>query len=281
MRCRSFSSRSSQSCPTSCASSWPSAPSGNPFFLEELVGELVDRGVLVQTADGWDVGRPDAELAMPDTVHAVLAARIDRLPATEKAALQAGAVMGRVFSAAPVVHLLGGEAPDFGLLEERDLVVAGRSPLASEDHEFAIKHALTREVAYSSIPKARRGRLHAELADWLEQAGSDERAPVLAYHYAEAAKVEHADLVWAGDPGELDRVRRRAVHWLSRAGRLARGRNEMDEAVELLYARRRAERRRARTRPTLARDRRCAGAALRRRGLLGCDGSGARRTADT
>ena len=73
---------------------------GNPFFLEELVGELVDSGVLVQSEDGWVVARHDAMSAMPDTVHAVLAARIDRLPANEKAALQAGAVMGRVFSPA-------------------------------------------------------------------------------------------------------------------------------------------------------------------------------------
>lgn len=206
---------------------------GNPFFLEELVGELVDSGVLVESDEGWVVGRPDAAFAMPDTVHAVLAARIDRLPATEKAALQAGAVMGRVFSRDAVVHLLGDEEPDFGLLEERDLVIGRRSSAQTDDRELAIKHALTREVAYGSIPKARRGRLHAELGDWLEQDASDERAPVLAYHYAEAANPGDADLVWTGAVDELDRVRRRAVHWLSRAGTLARGRHEMDEAVEL------------------------------------------------
>ena len=135
----------------------------------------------------------------------------------------------------PCVHLLEGDDPDFGLLEERDLVIAVRSSEAGEDPEFAIKHALTREVAYGSIPKARRGRLHAALADWLEQSGIglDERAPVLAYHYSEAAKDEDADLVWAGEPDELDRVRASAVHWLVRAGRLARGRHEIDEAVEL------------------------------------------------
>ena len=208
---------------------------GNPFFLEELVGELVDNGVLVRTGQEWALGRHDAGFSMPDTVHAVLAARIDRLPPTEKAALQAGAVMGRAFRQAPVVHLLEGEKPDFGLLEERDLVTAVRSSAPTEDREFSIKHALTREVAYGSIPKARRGRLHATLADWLEQSGidPDEQAAVLAYHYSEAAKEEDADLVWAGEPGELARVRARAVQWLSRAGRLARGRHEIDEALEL------------------------------------------------
>ena len=55
----------------------------------------------------------------------------------------------------------------------------------------------------------------------------------LAYHYSEAANPAEADLVWAGDADGLARVRERAVHWLSRAGRLARGRHEMEEAVEL------------------------------------------------
>jgi class 3 adenylate cyclase len=208
---------------------------GNPFFLEELVGELVDSGVLAQGEDGWELGERDARFSIPDTVHAVLAARIDRLPPVEKAALQAGSVIGRVFWRAPVLQLLEGDEPDFDLLEERDLVIARRESVMVDDREFAIKHALTREVAYSSIPKARRGHLHAALADWLEESGvgQDERAPLLAYHYSAAAKPEDADLVWSGEPEELERVRARGVHWLSRAGRLAQGRHEIDEAVEL------------------------------------------------
>ena len=208
---------------------------GNPFFLEELVGELVDSGVLVRREEGWSLGERVAVSSMPDTVHAALAARIDRLPPTEKAALQAAAVVGRVFWTAPVVHLLGGEEPDFGLLEERDLIVAHRRPALAGDREFTIRHALTRDVAYATIPKARRGRLHASLGTWLERgdAQTDERASMLAYHFSEAAKPEDADLVWDGADEELKRVRERAVHWLSRAGTLARGRHEIDEAVAL------------------------------------------------
>src|SRR5262249_14979417 len=106
---------------------------GNPFFLEELVGELMDSGVLVHGEDGWALGGTDASVAMPDTVHAVLAARIDRLPAIEKAALQAGSVVGRVFWRSPVLHLLDGEEPDFGLLEDRDLVTARRESVLADD----------------------------------------------------------------------------------------------------------------------------------------------------
>jgi class 3 adenylate cyclase/tetratricopeptide (TPR) repeat protein len=208
---------------------------GNPFFLEELVGELVDSGVLVRTDGGWELGERDASFSVPDTVHAVLAARIDRLPSREKAALQAGSVVGRVFWKQPVVHLLDGEEPDFGLLGERDLVTARRESTLADDREFVIKHALTREVAYGSIPKARRGHLHASLADWLERSGlgSDERASFLAYHYSQAVNPEDADLAWRDEPEELERLGARAVHWLRRAGELARGRHEMDEAVEL------------------------------------------------
>ena len=207
---------------------------GNPFFLEELVGELVDAGVLEKRGGEWVLGARQLDFPMPDTVHAVLAARIDRLPPTEKAALQAGAVVGRVFWTSSVIHLLG-EEPDFDLLEERDLIRSNRGSMIAGDREYAIKHALTREVAYASIPKARRGRLHAMLADWLESGdlGKDEHASLLAYHFSEAVKPDDVDLVWPGDPEELTRLRKRAVHWLRRAGELARGRHEMEEAVDL------------------------------------------------
>jgi len=149
--------------------------------------------------------------------------------------LQAGAVVGPVFWTSSVVHLLDGEEPDFDLLEERDFIRSRRASTIAGEREYAIKHALTREVAYGSIPKARRGRWHASLADWLERSElrGDERAALLAYHYSEAAKPEDVDLVWADDTDELERLRARAVYRLRRAGVLARGRYEIDEALEL------------------------------------------------
>jgi hypothetical protein len=208
---------------------------GNPFFVEELVSALVDAGVLRRNG-GWTVGPVPAGFAVPDSVHAVLAARIDRLPAVEKAALQAAAVVGRVFWPPPVVHLLEGVEPDFDQLEERDFVRRRGTSTVAGETEYAIKHALTREVAYASIPKARRGRLHASLADWLNEGErtKDEYASLLAYHYAEAVRPEDADLVWGGDHAEHARIRDQAVVWLRRAGALARSRYELEEAVELL-----------------------------------------------
>jgi class 3 adenylate cyclase len=209
---------------------------GNPFFVEELVRSLIDAGVVEREADGWSLRDAGLEVAVPDSVQAVLAARIDLLPPLEKEALQAAAVVGRVFWRGPLVSLLGGSEPDLGLLEERDFVRRRPGSSFAREEEYAIKHALTREVAYASIPKARRARLHASLAEWLdrEAASPDEVASLLAHHYAEAVRPEDADLAWREAPEEAQRLRDRARVWLSRAAELAQARYEMSDAIELM-----------------------------------------------
>jgi class 3 adenylate cyclase len=209
---------------------------GNPFFVEELLATLIDRGVIVRTNGRWSARDLPAGFAAPDTVQAVLAARIDLLPPPEKAALQAAAVVGRVFWPGPVYQLVPDATPDFRVLEERDFVRRRGGSSIPGETEFAFKHQLTREVAYGSLPKARRARLHAGFAAWLERfgAGRDEHAPLLAHHYAEAARPEDADLAWAGALEEFERLRGRAVAWLRRAADLALGRYEIRESLGLL-----------------------------------------------
>jgi hypothetical protein len=208
---------------------------GNPFFVEELVATFIDHGVLERTNGGWIARELPEGFEIPDSVQAVLAARIDLLPPTEKAALQAAAVIGRTFWAGPVGDLLGGEEPDYALLEDRDFIRRRPGTSFLGEREFVIKHALTREVAYASLPKTRRAKLHAAFARWIEGTGAtrDEHAALLGHHYAEAVRPEDADLAWEGEDAELARLRTRAVDWLERAGRLARGRYELDDAVVL------------------------------------------------
>src|SRR5919201_2499410 len=95
---------------------------------------------------------------------------------------------------------------------------------------------LTRDVAYGSLTTARRARLHARYAAWLEDSGggADKDAAELAHHYAEAVRPEDEDLAWPGEEEELARSRSRAVVWLRRAAGLAVRRYEMREAVALL-----------------------------------------------
>jgi len=209
---------------------------GNPFFVEELARTLIDQGVLARRNGEWIATDLPDGLVVPDTVQAVLAARIDLLEPAEKAALQAAAVIGRTFWSGPVYALLEGAEPDLRLLEDRDFVrhVSGSSIIG--EREFVIKHALTREVAYESLPRAKRARLHAGFADWLERVGGgrDEHASLLAHHYAEAARPEDVDLAWQDD-AELARIRGRAVTWLRRAAELAVGRYEMQDGLSLLH----------------------------------------------
>ena len=209
---------------------------GNPFFVEELLATLIDRGVLQRQNGGWTCKELPEGFAVPDTVQAVLAARIDLLPAAEKAALQAAAVIGRVFWTGPIYELVGG-APDFDLLAERDFVRRRPGSSLSGEREYAIKHALTREVAYASLPKARRARLHAAFAGWLERSGegNDEHAALLAHHFAEAVRPEDLDLAWAGREDEAAELRAQALAWSKRAAELAIGRYEIDQGLALLH----------------------------------------------
>jgi tetratricopeptide (TPR) repeat protein len=128
----------------------------------------------------------------------------------------------------------GGDS-NLNMLAERDFV--RRQPTSSVlgEQEFAFKHALTREVAYTTLTKANRLAMHARFAGWLEAVGEgrDEDAPLLAHHFAEAVRPEDVDL-WPGDGDELARLRSRAVVWLRRAARLAVGRYQMEDAVSLL-----------------------------------------------
>jgi class 3 adenylate cyclase/tetratricopeptide (TPR) repeat protein len=207
---------------------------GNPLFLEELLGTLIERGVL--RGQGWDEALMPGETAIPDTVQAVLAARIDLLAPQEKTALQAAAVIGRAFWPSAVRELLGGAEPDFRVLEQRDFVRRRSGSSLEGEREFVFKHALTREVSYGSLTRRERAHLHAAFAAWLEgrHGGRDEDAPLLAHHYAEAVRPEDVELAWGEERDRHEELRGLAAAWLRRAAKLAAGRYEIEDALALL-----------------------------------------------
>ena len=210
---------------------------GNPFFVEEVLATLIDRHLLEQVNGCWQMVDLPADFAIPDTVQAVVAGRVDLLDAVEKQALQAAAVIGRVFWAGPVYELVRDGQPDLSVLEERDFIRRRARSSIAGDREYAIKHALTREVSYASLPRARRARLHAAFARWLERTGEgrDEYAPLLAHHYAAAVRPEDVDLAWAGAEITLNELRARGLVWIRRAAELAISRFEIDDALALLH----------------------------------------------
>ena len=136
--------------------------------------------------------------------------------------------IGRSFSTLALASLVGSAA------EVRTLVERGF--IRPTEPELVFKHALSREVAYGSLPKAERARLHATYAVWLEeQDAGDARAGTLAYHYAEAVNPEVAELAWRDRDDEAEHLRAKALHWLRRAADLALGRFDIGDALALLH----------------------------------------------
>ena len=209
---------------------------GNPFFVEEVLGGLIDAQVLRRENGSWIAGELPPGFEIPDSVQAVLAARIDLLGEADKAALQAAAVIGRTFWTGPVYELAGGLEPDLGTLEARDLIRRRATSSLEGEVEYVFKHALTRDVAYNGLTKARRARLHADFAGWMERLGEgrDEHAPLLAHHYAESVRPEDVDVAWPEAGTELETLRTKAVSWLERAAEAAISRYELKDAIALL-----------------------------------------------
>ena len=192
---------------------------GNPFFIEQLALHLAH----------------DPDNPLPDALHAVLAARIDALPVPERRVLQEGAVFGRVFWAAALSRALPGiDVPaELRRLERRALVSLRPHPALDDRAEYAFKHVLVRDVAYASLPPARRVRAHAEASSWIEAMAGDrleEFIELVAYHDVEAAIQEPG--AWR-DSTEYERIRRRAHAHALRAASSARRRSAVDNALRL------------------------------------------------
>jgi class 3 adenylate cyclase len=151
---------------------------GNPLFLEELVASLAE-------------GRNE-QGELPTNVRNIVAARIDALPGPEREALLDAAVVGKVFWPGAIGNAA---AETLDALEGRDLI--RRDPvsrLGSSQAQFAFKHQLIREVAYATLPRARRRERHQAIAVFLEDAVAEtgDVAPALAHHWAEAGDHDRA-----------------------------------------------------------------------------------------
>ncbi len=163
----------------------------NPLFLEEALLVMVESGVL-QTDGRVTVDEARlAELPVPDNIHGLLLARLDRLPAPSRGLLQVASVIGRQFALDPLDSITP-EMPR-GIVVEllADLTEEELTQLVASDPEwiYLFHHAMTHEVAYESLPFARRQALHAAVADWIVDHFADNLKPfrsMLAYHYGRA-----------------------------------------------------------------------------------------------
>jgi class 3 adenylate cyclase/tetratricopeptide (TPR) repeat protein len=151
------------------------AAEGNPLFVEEMLA-------MARQGEG--------DVAVPPTIQALLAARLDQLDPAERGVLERGAVEGQVFHRRAVAALASAETGVDGrlvALVRKDLI-RPEPPLLPEDDAYRFRHLLIRDTAYEALPKATRAELHERFANWLEEHGADlvELDEILGYHLEQA-----------------------------------------------------------------------------------------------
>jgi DNA-binding SARP family transcriptional activator len=195
---------------------------GNPLYAEEFARMLEDV--------------PDTRLAVPESIHATIAARLDALAPDRKALLHDAAVVGRVFWAGTLASI--GRVPKEGVLEalheltRKELIRRSRRSTVADEVEYSFWHALVRDVAYAQITRTGRVRKHMAAADWIERnLGEREYGELIGYHLEEAFR-------YRLELGPVSRHERdlgtRAAAFLGRAGRRAVLRGNVRGAANLL-----------------------------------------------
>src|SRR5262249_53673640 len=177
-------------------------------------------------AEGWVTafveGEPVGAAALPSTVRSLLAARLDSLDRLERRLLQSASVIGQTFWQGALASTAAEEGLDLDrtldALEEKDLLVPNTGSRLAGEQEYAFKHVLIRDVAYSMLPKSVRCRKHVEVAEFIrERAGerSDGVIGLVAEHFARAAALgSEAGL----EPDELEQLQGQALESLESAG---------------------------------------------------------------
>ena len=195
---------------------------GNPLFAEEMVNRILEEGS----------AEPDT---LPETVHSVLAARLDSLEPLERRLLQHAAVVGQTFWEGSLTGLAAAEDADLpevlAALQDKDLVVPSAGSRLADEHEYAFKHALIRDVAYGTLPKSVRCHKHAEVGQFIEDRAGERAEGVVALvaeHYGRAATLAVETNLASAD---RDRIESAALGSLETAGDRAAGLYSNQEAI--------------------------------------------------
>jgi tetratricopeptide (TPR) repeat protein len=210
------------------------AAEGNPLFIEEMLGMLIDEERLRQEKGGWVEAGDVTSVPTPPSIQSLLAARIELLPHEERAILQRASVVGRVFWWGAVADLSTqsnqtGIESHLQALVRKGMIRPDESAFAGQD-AFRFHHILIRDAAYQSLPSATRADLHERFAEWMERiAGErvDEYEEILGYHLEQACRQRLASTSGSD-------LASRASRFLASAGRRALDRDDVTAALNLL-----------------------------------------------
>jgi DNA-binding SARP family transcriptional activator/tetratricopeptide (TPR) repeat protein len=193
---------------------------GNPFFVEEVMRDLIETGVLVERDGSWGSALTPDEIGVPEGVKEVLESRLRRLSERCRSVLSQAAVLGREFWFEVLAAMAGlGDDEVIGALEEAgdaQLIFEQDAPSRSS-HAFT--HALVRETLYGGLSAPRRQRLHAGAARAIEAVEGEDAVAALAIHYrlagpaGDPTKAFEYSLAAGGQAAELSAWEDAAVHW--------------------------------------------------------------------
>ncbi|HET6684477.1 MAG TPA: adenylate/guanylate cyclase domain-containing protein, partial [Gaiella sp.] len=212
---------------------------GNPLFVEQLLSMLVDEGLVRQEDDRWVPTGDLSQLALPPTIHALLAARLDLLSPDERAVIEPASVVGLAFQEAAVRELVPDAVRDrvpdlLAALTRKQFVRPERAD--GQESLYRFQHILVKDAAYAGLLKRTRATLHERFADWGERVNADrdratEYEEIVGYHLEQA-------YTYLAQLGPLDahghELGRRGWAKLSSAGRRAFARGDMPAAANLL-----------------------------------------------
>jgi predicted ATPase/class 3 adenylate cyclase len=193
---------------------------GVPLYAVETVRMLLDRGLLVQEGSVYTPTGEIETLEVPETLHALIAARLDGLSGQERRLLQDGAVLGKTFTQQALAGLAGAPAEELGPLlsglVRKEVLGVQSDPRSPERGQYGFLQDLVRHVAYETLSKRERKLRHLAAAEHLEAAFSelDEVAEILASHYLAAFEA-------APEADDAEAIRAKAREMLARAGERA------------------------------------------------------------
>ena len=194
---------------------------GIPLYAVETVRMMLDRGILEAEGDGYRVSGPVDSLQVPETLHALIAARLDGLEPAERRALEDAAVLGKTFAQRGLAALSGTEEGDLepilASLVRKELLTLQTDPRSPDRGQYGFLQALVQRVAYETLARRERKARHLAAAAYLERDASidpDELAEVIAAHYLDA---------YAADPDadDAETIKGQARERLLRAGERA------------------------------------------------------------
>jgi class 3 adenylate cyclase/tetratricopeptide (TPR) repeat protein len=168
---------------------------GNPFFIEEVCYSLIEAGVVVVKDEEATLAQSLENLSLPDTVHAVIRTRVDRLDRNAKEALRLASVIGKVFSQRVLGRISSAKADLSESLETLKALEVIQQIKVLPEAEYTFRHALTQTVVYENLLLQRRKEIHGAIGLAIEELYSqrlEEQAPILAYHYIRSDQQEKA-----------------------------------------------------------------------------------------